>query len=65
LSIVKGLVALHGGKLEICSRLGEGTRVTVRLPIDRAKSSESSKLVAIPQHDGGPHGAEEQVRKRA
>jgi cell cycle sensor histidine kinase DivJ len=65
LSIVKGLVALHGGKLEICSRLGEGTRVTVRLPIDRAKSSESSKLVAFPQHDGGPHGAEEQVRKRA
>ena len=34
LSIVKGLVQLHGGGLDIRSRLGEGTRVTVRLPID-------------------------------
>ena len=34
LSIVKGLVDLHGGDTEIHSRLGEGTRVTVRLPID-------------------------------
>ncbi len=33
-SIVKGLVALHGGELDIRSRPGEGTRVTVRLPID-------------------------------
>jgi cell cycle sensor histidine kinase DivJ len=34
LSIVKGLVRLHGGDMDIHSRLGEGTRVTVRLPID-------------------------------
>ncbi|MEJ2626391.1 MAG: histidine kinase dimerization/phospho-acceptor domain-containing protein [Pseudolabrys sp.] len=34
LSIVKGLADLHGGDTEIHSRLGEGTRVTVRLPID-------------------------------
>ncbi len=34
LSIVKGLVRLHGGDLDIQSRLGEGTRVTVRLPMD-------------------------------
>ncbi|RDV02176.1 sensor histidine kinase [Undibacter mobilis] len=34
LSIVKGLVKLHNGDIEIRSRLGEGTRVTVRLPID-------------------------------
>ena len=34
LSIVKGLVRLHGGELLISSRLGEGTRVTVRLPLD-------------------------------
>jgi len=32
LSIVKRLVELHDGDLEIVSRLGEGTRVTVRLP---------------------------------
>jgi cell cycle sensor histidine kinase DivJ len=34
LSIVKGLVRLHNGDMDIHSRLGEGTRVTVRLPID-------------------------------
>ena len=40
LSIVQGLVALHGGERCIQSRAGEGTRVTVRLPIDceRAKA---------------------------
>jgi cell cycle sensor histidine kinase DivJ len=34
LSIVKGLVRLHGGEIAIRSRVGEGTRVTVRLPLD-------------------------------
>ncbi|HSP50708.1 MAG TPA: PAS domain-containing sensor histidine kinase [Pseudolabrys sp.] len=34
LSIVKGLVRLHNGDMDISSRLGAGTQVTVRLPID-------------------------------
>jgi cell cycle sensor histidine kinase DivJ len=34
LSIVKGLVRLHGGALSIRSRIGEGTCVTVCLPLD-------------------------------
>ena len=34
LSIVKGLVDLHGGEVSIRSRLGAGTSVAVRLPID-------------------------------
>jgi cell cycle sensor histidine kinase DivJ len=34
LSIVKGLLGLHGGAMAIDSKLGEGTRVTIRLPID-------------------------------
>jgi cell cycle sensor histidine kinase DivJ len=34
LSIVKGLVRLHGGEISIHSRLGEGTRITVSLPLD-------------------------------
>jgi cell cycle sensor histidine kinase DivJ len=34
LSLVKGLVALHGGRFVIESRLGEGTVVTIHLPAD-------------------------------
>jgi cell cycle sensor histidine kinase DivJ len=34
LSVVKGLVRLHGGTLEIESELGEGTKVKVYLPIE-------------------------------
>jgi two-component system, cell cycle sensor histidine kinase DivJ len=34
LSIVKALVDLHGGELKAQSRLGEGTRMVVRLPLD-------------------------------
>jgi two-component system, cell cycle sensor histidine kinase DivJ len=34
LSIVKGLARLHGGDVELRSRVGEGTRVVVRLPRD-------------------------------
>jgi two-component system, cell cycle sensor histidine kinase DivJ len=32
LSVVKGLVDLHGGAFDIASRIGEGTRVSVRIP---------------------------------
>jgi signal transduction histidine kinase len=32
LPITKRLVELHGGKIEVASRVGEGTTVTVRLP---------------------------------
>ena len=38
LSVVKGLVELHGGSVEFLSRVGEGTSVRVRLP-----------LVAVPE----------------
>ncbi|MCK1280500.1 PAS domain S-box protein [Bradyrhizobium sp. 61] len=44
LSIVKSLVALHLGELTVQSRLGEGTSVTVRLPLvytpPQAKTSD-------------------------
>ncbi|MCB2078631.1 MAG: HAMP domain-containing histidine kinase [Novosphingobium sp.] len=34
LSVVRGLVQLHGGRIDIDSTLGQGTTVTVDLPID-------------------------------
>ncbi len=46
LSIVKGLVRLHGGELSIRSRVGEGTRVTVRLPLDCERAGPANKPAA-------------------
>ncbi len=34
LSVVRGLVGLHGGAISMESELGQGTHVTVRLPLD-------------------------------
>jgi cell cycle sensor histidine kinase DivJ len=52
LSIVKSLVALHGGDLTVQSRLGEGTAVTVRLPLictpPQAKPVESKIATLVP-----------------
>ena len=39
LSVVKGLVELHGGRVQIESREREGTKVIVRLPLDRKNES--------------------------
>jgi signal transduction histidine kinase len=49
LSIVKGLVSLHGGELCIHSRVGEGTRVTVRLPLDCERATKSRIHGASPR----------------
>jgi cell cycle sensor histidine kinase DivJ len=43
LSIVKGLVRLHGGELAIRSRVGEGTRVTIRMPLDCERARPAKK----------------------
>jgi cell cycle sensor histidine kinase DivJ len=51
LSIVKGLVRLHGGELSIRSRVGEGTRATVRLPLDCERARPGKKPAA--QQSGG------------
>jgi len=45
-SIVKGLLALHGGVMEIESHVGEGTRVTVRLPADCESARRQSGALA-------------------
>jgi cell cycle sensor histidine kinase DivJ len=52
ISIVKGLVRLHGGDMDIRSRLGEGTRVTVRLPIDCEASGPADPIKLVAQRAG-------------
>jgi cell cycle sensor histidine kinase DivJ len=51
LSIVKGLVRLHDGELSISSRVGEGTRVTVLLPLD-CERARAAKRTAVPRRLG-------------
>jgi len=40
LPIVKGLVEVHGGAIELKSRVGEGTTVTITLPPDRLRAGD-------------------------
>ena len=47
LSIVKGLVKLHDGEIDIRSRLGEGTRVTVKLPSGHSRGVTSVEPVRL------------------
>src|SRR6202030_3139567 len=42
-SLVKGLVRLHGGEFSIRSRVGEGTRITIGLPLDCERSRPVKK----------------------
>lgn len=57
LSIVKSIVALHLGELTIQSKLGEGTAVTIKLPLACAPSqgrqaeSKIATLMPPPRHD--------------
>jgi cell cycle sensor histidine kinase DivJ len=67
LSIVKGLVALHGGEVSIASRLGEGTRVRVRLPINCETAGPVAKPsnVAHPSFDRVVEASEALIKKTA
>lgn len=48
LSLVKSIVELHGGAVDISSELGRGTKVTLRFPrgVSRSGSTEGSRLPA-------------------
>ena len=54
LSVVRGLVGLHGGRISIESAPGQGTCVTVRLPADCRRTVEPSngitKIETIPRY---------------
>ncbi len=47
LSVVRGLVGLHGGRMSIESGAGAGTTVTVTLPMTNEDDSRLSKPVAV------------------
>ena len=65
-SIVKGLLALHGGAMEIESRVGEGTRVIVHLPMDceyaRRHGASAAPVLVVARHPEPPHVSREDVR---
>jgi two-component system NtrC family sensor kinase len=54
LSVVYGVVERHGGRLDIRSTPGQGTTVTIRLPLSGAESLKGEPAAAVP---GTVHGA--------
>ncbi len=66
LSVVIGLVKLHGGSVEIESRLRKGTKVIVRLPLDCQPTMRAAVNNQITQFPQRPAGRDElKVRKSA
>lgn len=57
LSIVNGLVALHGGELEAVSERGRGTRMVVRLPVDCERAASGTVLGAADRRRDSPPAA--------
>lgn len=51
LSLVKGLVQLHGGTLDIQSTLGVGTTISIRLPIDGTTSVNAPVVISRSQDE--------------
>lgn len=67
LSIVKGLVKLHDGRVDIRSQLGEGTRVTFRLPLSHGESriQIAPTTIATEGIRSKPHVSNDWVKKSA
>jgi cell cycle sensor histidine kinase DivJ len=56
LSLVRAFAELHGGEMAIESRLGEGTAVTIRLPV--LAPAESAEPIAESEPEERPAGAQ-------
>jgi two-component system, cell cycle sensor histidine kinase DivJ len=68
LSIVKGLVGLHNGDINVQSKVGEGTTVTVALPLafsPPAREPASNIATLKPMPRSGLHEQAHQVKKSA
>ncbi len=67
LSVVKGLAELHGGRLAVESRLGEGTTVSVVLPTNCERPREDDERLAVlnAREALGERAGETRERRRA
>ncbi len=69
LSIVKSLISLHGGDISVHSRIGEGTTVTVALPLACSKPETAQPVSNIatltPVTRPGPQEQTVQVKRSA
>jgi cell cycle sensor histidine kinase DivJ len=65
LSIVKGLVKLHDGEVDIRSRVDEGTRVTIRLPISQSGDRAEPVRIVTEGHRGNSYVSNDWVKKSA
>lgn len=65
LSIVKGLVGLHHGEINVQSKIGEGTMVSVALPLTFTAEAPSNVATLKPALRSGQHDQAHQVKKSA
>jgi two-component system, cell cycle sensor histidine kinase DivJ len=65
LSIVKGLVGLHNGEINVQSKVGEGTTVSVALPLSFTAEAPSNVATLKPALRSGQQDQAHQVKKSA
>jgi cell cycle sensor histidine kinase DivJ len=65
LSIVKGLVGLHHGEIDVQSKVGEGTTVSVALPLNFMTGTPSNIATLKPALRSGYQDQAHQVKKSA